>query len=60
VAENHTDLAAYGRLLLANPDLPMRFELDASLNKYHREIFYTSNPVIGYTDYPFLEDDWLK
>ncbi|CAI9115097.1 OLC1v1015933C3 [Oldenlandia corymbosa var. corymbosa] len=55
VAENHVDLVAYGRLFLANPDLPKRFELNATLNKYHRETFYTSDPVVGYTDYPFLE-----
>lgn len=55
VAENRVDLVAYGRLFLANPDLPKRFELHAPLNKYHRETFYTSDPVIGYTDYPFLE-----
>ncbi|KAK4256268.1 hypothetical protein QN277_009153 [Acacia crassicarpa] len=55
VAENRADLVAYGRWFLANPDLPKRFELDAPLNKYHRETFYTSDPVIGYTDYPFLE-----
>ncbi|CDP10748.1 unnamed protein product [Coffea canephora] len=55
VAENQADLVAYGRLFLANPDLPKRFELNASLNKYHRDTFYTSDPVVGYTDYPFLE-----
>ncbi|XP_054812255.1 12-oxophytodienoate reductase 1-like [Prosopis cineraria] len=55
VAENRADLVAYGRWFLANPDLPKRFELNASLNKYHRETFYTSDPVVGYTDYPFLE-----
>ena len=55
VAENQADLVAYGRLFLANPDLPRRFELNASLNKYHRDTFYTSDPVVGYTDYPFLE-----
>lgn len=55
VAENRTDLVAYGRLFLANPDLPKRFELKAPLNKYNRETFYTSDPVIGYTDYPFLD-----
>jgi len=55
VAENRTDLVAYGRWFLANPDLPKRFELDAPLNKYNRETFYTPDPVIGYTDYPFLE-----
>ena len=56
IAENRADLVAYGRLFLANPDLPKRFELDAPLNKYNRETFYTSDPVVGYTDYPFLED----
>ncbi|XP_052202708.1 putative 12-oxophytodienoate reductase 11 [Diospyros lotus] len=55
VAQNHTDLVAYGRWFLANPDLPRRFEINAPLNKYNRETFYTSDPVIGYTDYPFLE-----
>ncbi|GLU06702.1 hypothetical protein SLE2022_237060 [Rubroshorea leprosula] len=55
VAENHADLVAYGRIFLANPDLPRRFELNAPLNKYNRETFYTLDPVVGYTDYPFLE-----
>ncbi|KAA8538750.1 hypothetical protein F0562_028355 [Nyssa sinensis] len=55
VANNRADLVAYGRLFLANPDLPKRFELNAQLNKYHRETFYTADPVVGYTDYPFLE-----
>ncbi|KAJ0795470.1 putative 12-oxophytodienoate reductase [Helianthus annuus] len=49
VAENRTDLVAYGRLFLANPDLPKRFELN------DRSTFYTRDPVVGYTDYPFLE-----
>ncbi|PKI50299.1 hypothetical protein CRG98_029372 [Punica granatum] len=56
VAENYTDLVAYGRLFLANPDLPKRFELDAPLNKYNRDTFYIPDPVVGYTDYPFLDD----
>ncbi|MFS7979258.1 putative 12-oxophytodienoate reductase [Helianthus anomalus] len=55
VAENRTDLVAYGRLFLANPDLPKRFELNAPLNKYNRETFYIPDPILGYTDYPFLE-----
>ncbi|KAJ4713764.1 12-oxophytodienoate reductase [Melia azedarach] len=55
IAEDHADLVVYGRLFLANPDLPRRFELNAPLNKYNRETFYVSDPVIGYTDYPFLE-----
>ncbi|KAM7515327.1 hypothetical protein LguiA_004910 [Lonicera macranthoides] len=55
MAEKRTDLVAYGRLFLANPDLPKRFELNAPLNKYNRDTFYVPEPVIGYTDYPFLE-----
>ncbi|CAN1176729.1 Putative 12-oxophytodienoate reductase 11 [Linum perenne] len=55
VVEDRTDLVAYGRLFLANPDLPRRFELDADLNKYDRDTFYVSDPVVGYTDYPFLD-----
>jgi 12-oxophytodienoic acid reductase len=33
VAEGYTDLVAYGRLFLANPDLPRRFVFGSSLNK---------------------------
>ncbi|XP_043704509.1 putative 12-oxophytodienoate reductase 11 [Telopea speciosissima] len=55
VATNYADLVAYGRVFIANPDLPRRFELNAPLNKYNRETFYAPDPVLGYTDYPFLE-----
>ncbi|KAL9670815.1 hypothetical protein QQ045_008373 [Rhodiola kirilowii] len=55
IAESRADLVVYGRLFLANPDLPKRFALNAPLNKYNRETFYTSDPVVGYTDYPFLD-----
>ncbi|KAM7280869.1 hypothetical protein ACFE04_008003 [Oxalis oulophora] len=57
IAEDRGDLVAYGRWFISNPDLPRRFELDAPLNKYIRDTFYTSDPVIGYTDYPFLKED---
>ena len=56
IADNYSDLVAFGRLFLANPDLPRRFQLNAPLNKYNRNTFYIPDPVIGYTDYPFLED----
>ncbi|KAK4570810.1 hypothetical protein RGQ29_029602 [Quercus rubra] len=56
IAENRADLVVYGRLFLANPDLPKRFKLNSPLNKYNRDTFYTSDPVLGYSDYPFLED----
>ncbi|KAF3790078.1 12-oxophytodienoate reductase 3 [Nymphaea thermarum] len=54
VADGETDLVSYGRLFISNPDLPYRFAVDASLNKYIRATFYTQDPVVGYTDYPFL------
>ncbi|CAO2035184.1 unnamed protein product [Urochloa humidicola] len=57
ISSGHADLIAYGRLFLSNPDLPRRFEVDASLNKYNCETFYIPDPVIGYTDYPFLSSD---
>lgn len=57
VAEGRANLVAYGRLFLANPDLPKRFEVDAPLNKYDRDTFYTPDPVVGYTDYPFFEEE---
>jgi 12-oxophytodienoic acid reductase len=56
VASGYADMVVYGRLFLANPDLPERFRRNAPLNKYHRPTFYTDDPVVGYTDYPFLED----
>ncbi|KAK4570800.1 hypothetical protein RGQ29_029592 [Quercus rubra] len=56
IVENHANLVAYGRRFLANPDLPKRFKLNAPLNKYNRDTFYISDPVLGYVDYPFLED----
>ena len=56
IAENGADLVVYGRLFLANPNLPRRFELNAPLNKYNRDTFYISDPLVGYTDYPFLKD----
>ncbi|KAJ6931961.1 hypothetical protein NC651_007603 [Populus alba x Populus x berolinensis] len=55
IADNCADLVAFGRLFLANPDLPKRFELNAPLNGYNRNTFYTPDPVVGYTDYPFLD-----
>ncbi|XP_078172863.1 putative 12-oxophytodienoate reductase 11 isoform X2 [Carex rostrata] len=57
VSSGYTDLVAYGRIFLANPDLPKRFELDAPLNKYDRSTFYIPDPVVGYTDYPFLSSN---
>ncbi|GMN20845.1 hypothetical protein TIFTF001_045392 [Ficus carica] len=54
LADGDADLVSYGRLFISNPDLVLRFKLNAPLNKYNRKTFYTQDPVIGYTDYPFL------
>ncbi|KAL6184398.1 hypothetical protein ACLB2K_045799 [Fragaria x ananassa] len=56
VAEDRADLIAFRRWFLANPELPKRFELNGLLNKYIRDTFYISDPVLGYTDYPFLDN----
>jgi 12-oxophytodienoic acid reductase len=56
IEKGETDLVCYGRHFLANPDLPRRFELNAPLNKYDRNTFYTPDLVVGYTDYPFLSE----
>ena len=48
------DLVAFGRLFIANPDLPKRIKLRLPLNEYDRSTFYTEGPR-GYTDYPFYQ-----
>ncbi|KAF3656630.1 12-oxophytodienoate reductase 2 [Capsicum annuum] len=55
IAESYANLVSFGRLFLANPDLPKRFEVNAPLNKHDRSTFYWTDPVLGYTDYPSLE-----
>lgn len=50
------DFTAYGRYFISNPDLPKRLALCAPLNKYNRHTFYTHDPVVGYTDYPFYKE----
>jgi 12-oxophytodienoic acid reductase len=52
IKTGYTDLVSYGRSFLANPDLPVRFYFNLALNEYDRSTFYTSDPVVGYTDYP--------
>jgi 12-oxophytodienoic acid reductase len=56
IEKDHTDLVCYGRIYLANPDLPRRFELNAPLNPYDRSTFYSQDQVKGYVDYPFLDE----
>ncbi|KAL3443407.1 hypothetical protein BJX65DRAFT_320631 [Aspergillus insuetus] len=46
-------VVVFGRHFLANPDLPYRIGHGLSLNKYHRDTFYTPMGEEGYADYPF-------
>lgn len=55
VAEGRADAIAFGRLFIANPDLPERFRRGAPLNRYHRPTFYGGGEY-GYIDYPALAD----
>lgn len=54
IAAGEADAVAFGKLFLANPDLPERFRLHAPLNAPRPETFYGQGPQ-GYTDYPFLD-----
>jgi len=47
------DLVAFGRAMLANPDLVARMQQGAALNEPDPSTFYTAGPR-GYTDYPTL------
>jgi N-ethylmaleimide reductase len=54
LAENKADAIAYGKLFIANPDLPERFKEGAPLNQLDESSFYATGEK-GYTDYPMLE-----
>jgi N-ethylmaleimide reductase len=53
IADGLADAVAFGRLFIANPDLPRRFEQKSPLNPYDRSTFY-GGAEKGYTDYPAL------
>jgi N-ethylmaleimide reductase len=55
VSSGAADAIAFGRLLLANPDLVERFRRGAPLNAPDYATFY-GGEARGYTDYPFLPD----
>jgi N-ethylmaleimide reductase len=54
VANGRTDLVAFGKAFLANPDLVARLRAGAPLNAPDRSTFYGGG-ARGYTDYPSLE-----
>jgi len=53
LVDGHADLVAFGRLFIANPDLPERLRTGSPLNRYDRATFYGGD-ARGYTDYPLL------
>ncbi len=58
LASGDADLVSFGKLFIANPDLPKRLEIDAKLNTPNPKTFYGQGDKDlekGYTDYSFLE-----
>ncbi|GAB7536194.1 alkene reductase [Burkholderia sp. 3C] len=53
LAAGEADAVAWGKLFIANPDLPRRFEIGAELNAPVPATFYAEGET-GYTDYPPL------
>ncbi len=54
LAAGDADLVAFGRLFIANPDLPERFRTGAPLNPPDPASFYGGD-ARGYIDYPALD-----
>ena len=55
LAASEADAIAFGKLFIANPDLPRRFATGAPLNKWNAATFYADGSE-GYTDYPALTE----
>lgn len=53
IASGTADLVSFAALMIANPDLPERFRLNAALNPPDRASFYDGSAQ-GYIDYPTL------
>jgi 2,4-dienoyl-CoA reductase-like NADH-dependent reductase (Old Yellow Enzyme family) len=53
LADGVADAVAFGKLFIANPDLPKRFASSAPLNPWDTATFYAGGAQ-GYTDYPAL------
>lgn len=53
LADGEADAVAFGKLFIANPDLPRRFAEHAALNVPVPSTFYAAGST-GYTDYPTL------
>ncbi len=55
LVKGHAEMISYGKLFIANPDLPKRFELNAELNEVDKTTMYSGQDK-GYIDYPFLHN----
>lgn len=54
IEQGNADMVAYGKLFIANPDLPERFAKNLSLNTPDQATFYVGDEK-GYIDYPKYE-----
>lgn len=54
--DGFADAVAFGKLIIANPDLVERFRTGAPLNEWNAATFYAPGAE-GYTDYPALESE---
>lgn len=57
--QGKADAVAFGKLFIANPDLPIRFAKGAPLNDPDPKTFYSHGPE-GYIDYPALAEALVK
>jgi N-ethylmaleimide reductase len=55
LSNGDADLVSFGRLFLANPDLPVRLAAGGPFNRPDGETFYGGGEK-GYTDYPSLSE----
>ncbi|WP_418956344.1 alkene reductase [Streptomyces tritici] len=53
IEDGIADMVAFGRLFIANPDLPARLAADGPYNEGDERTFYAGD-ARGYTDYPAL------
>ena len=53
LASGEADAIAFGKLFIANPDLPHRFKTGSGLTAWNQNTFYSQGSE-GYTDYPAL------
>ena len=58
LAAGGADAVAFGKAMIANPDLPRRMQENVPLNPPNFQTFYgvgLADPAAGYTDYPFAD-----